>query len=168
MPTAEVVIGEPQRICSFQILPFLAERIGQSCHAPDPHADAEILALNMRRANPIPLRVSNDSDWDRLHNFARAFAVVRSLRSQILSLGGQVEVFLREAAGIMGDEGEADTVVADVDVRMVAGLFGKFADAIDELERSKKILELKCPDELAGFNLPAGQLGEAGLGDLRG
>ena len=60
------------------------------------------------------------------------FEWIRGLMSKILGLGGKVEVFLGEAAGVVGDEGEADAVVADVYVGVVAGFFGEFADLIDE------------------------------------
>jgi len=90
------------------------------------------------------------------------------LRSQALNLDGQIEVLLREAAGIVGDEGEANAVVADVDVGVVASLFGKFADTVHELEGGDEVFELEGADELAGFNLPAGQLGQAGFCDVRG
>ena len=68
----------------------------------------------------------------------------------------------------MGDEGEPDAVVADVDVGVVAGFLGEFADAVHELKGGDEILELEGADELAGFNLPAGQLGDAGLSGFGG
>src|ERR1039458_201762 len=90
------------------------------------------------------------------------------LRSQTLNLRGQVEVFLGEAAGVMSNEGKPDAIVANVDVRVVAGLFGKFADLVDEIESGDEVLELEGANELAGFDFPAGQLGEAGLSGFRG
>jgi hypothetical protein len=41
------------------------------------------------------------------------------LVDQLLRLAGQIEVLLGEAAGIVGGEREAHTVVADIDVGMV-------------------------------------------------
>jgi hypothetical protein len=96
-----------------------------------------------------------------------AFVAARRSRGQVLNLGGQVEVFLGEATCVVGYEGEADAVVADVDVGVVPGLFGKFTDAVHEVESGAKVLELKCVDELAGFNLPAGQACQAGLSGIR-
>ncbi len=90
------------------------------------------------------------------------------LRRQILDLGGEVEVFLGDSAGVVGDESEADAVVADVYVGVVAGFFGEFADPIDEAERGDEAFELEGADEFAGFNLPAGKLGEAGLSGFGG
>jgi len=51
---------------------------------------------------------------------------------------------------------------------VVAGLFGEFADAIDEFEGGDEVLELEGSDELAGFDFPTGELGQAGLGGIRG
>jgi len=77
---------------------------------------------------------------------------------------GEVEVFWGEAAGVVGDEGEADLVVADVNVRMVAGVFGDVANLVDEGEGGPEVLEEEGADEFAGLNLPVGDGDEAGLG----
>jgi len=85
-----------------------------------------------------------------------------------LDLCRQLEVLLGEAARVMSDESEPDAIVANVDVGMVAGLFCKCADTVHEAERGNEILELECADELAGLDLPAGQLSQAGLSGIRG
>jgi len=68
----------------------------------------------------------------------------------------------------MRDEGETDAIVADVDVGVVAGDLGELADEIDELESGDEVFELEGADEFAGFDLPAGQLGEACLSGVGG
>lgn len=61
---AEVVVGEPKRIGSLQVLPLLRESIGQTGHAAHSHPDAEVLALNVAGAYPVADRPSHDLDWD--------------------------------------------------------------------------------------------------------
>jgi hypothetical protein len=45
---AEVVIGEPKRLSGFQMLPTLAEAVGQPRHAAHSHPYAQVLAFDMR------------------------------------------------------------------------------------------------------------------------
>jgi hypothetical protein len=68
----KIIVRKPQIISGFQILPFFAERIGQPRHAPHSHPDIEVLALDMACANPPLVGITHDSDWDRIHNLARA------------------------------------------------------------------------------------------------
>src|SRR5580704_11432360 len=70
--------------------------------------------------------------------------------------GGEVEILLRDAAGVVGDEGDAHLVVADIDVGVVAGIFGEVADLIDEGQRGSEVLEEEGAHELAGIDLPVG------------
>ena len=86
------------------------------------------------------------------------------LSGQLVGSGGQIEVLGGEAAGIVGDERKPDPVVADIDVRMVAGLFGQLADPVDKAQRGAKILELKGSYQLAGFDLPVRQGAQASVG----
>jgi hypothetical protein len=90
------------------------------------------------------------------------------LVDQLLRLAGQIEVLLGEAAGIVGGEREAHTVVADIDVGMVAGLLSQLADAVHEVQGGAEILELKSFDKFSGFDLPAREAGQAGLSFLWG
>jgi len=90
------------------------------------------------------------------------------LVGELLRLGGQIEVLLGEAAGIVGGKSETHTVVADIDVGMVAGLLGQLADLVYKAQGSDKILELKGFDQFASYDLPAREAGEAGLSFLRG
>ena len=87
---------------------------------------------------------------------------------QPLHLTGEIEVLFGEAAGGVGDKREADAVVADVDVGVMASLLGKLAYAIDEVKSGDEVREFEGADELAGFDLPAGKLGEAGLSGIGG
>ena len=68
----------------------------------------------------------------------------------------------------MGDERQADAVVANVDVGVMAGLLGEVADLVDESEGGDKVREFKGANEFAGFDLPAGKLGEASLNGVGG
>ena len=88
---------------------------------------------------------------------------MRTVSAESVSCGGEVEIFLRDAAGVMGDESETDLVVADVDVGVVAGVFGDVANLVDEGEGSAEVLEEEGADEFAGFDLPVGDRDEAGL-----
>ena len=54
---------------------------------------------------------------------------------QLLRLAGKIEVLRRQAAGIVGDQAQAHPVVANVDIRMVAGLLGQLAHPVDEGQR---------------------------------
>jgi hypothetical protein len=76
-------------------------------------------------------------------------------------MAGEVEIFLGEAAGIVSYEGEADAVVTDVDIGMMAGRFSLFAHLVDEMQRGTEVFELKCFDKLSGLYLPTRQPGQA-------
>jgi hypothetical protein len=86
------------------------------------------------------------------------------LFDQMLDRAGEIEVFLCKAAGVVGGKSEEHAVVADIDVGVVFGFFGEFADLIHEEHRGSEVFELKFSDELSGFNLPAGKACETGLG----
>jgi hypothetical protein len=87
---------------------------------------------------------------------------------KLLHLDGQIEVPLGEAAGIVSRKREAHTVIADIDVGMVADLLGQLADPIHELQGGEKIFELKGFDKLTGLDLPAREAGQARLRFFRG
>lgn len=86
--------------------------------------------------------------------------------SEGLDLGGEIEVLVGEAAGVVGGEGEVDAVIADIDVGVVASLFRELPEAVDEVQRGEEVRELKGSDEMVGLDLPAGEGGESGLGLL--
>ncbi len=79
--------------------------------------------------------------------------------------GSEGEVFFGEAAGVVGDEGEADAAVADVDVGMVAGLLSGGAYAIDEGEGGGEVGKAEGAGEFAGLDAPGGHGRDEG-GDL--
>src|SRR5579862_217275 len=66
----------------------------------------------------------------------------------------QVKVLCCQPAGIVGYQGEADAVIPDIDVRMVARLLRQFAHLVHEGERPAKVLETEGADQFAGLNLP--------------
>jgi len=104
---------------------------------------------------------------ENIHPYPEAFVyhiavyVGVPLTGELLCLASQIEVFLGEAASIVGRESEANVVVADIDVRMVAGQLGQFADLIHEVQGGTEIFELKGFYEFAGYDLPACEAGEA-------
>lgn len=83
-------------------------------------------------------------------------------------MGGEVEILGGKAAGVVGDEGELDAVVADVDVGVVAGLLGELSDAVHKSERVAEGSELEGFHELAVFDLPAVELGQPGFDVIGG
>jgi hypothetical protein len=72
----EIVVGKVQRKRSIVILPFLAESVGQPGKPPNLHSHAQVLALDMRRANLVGVRVSDDWHHLRCGNFRRRVAVL--------------------------------------------------------------------------------------------
>ena len=54
----------------------------------------------------------------------------------------------------MGDEGEADPVVANVDVWMVAGSFSKFRDVVDETHGGNKVVKLEDAHQFLRLDVP--------------
>ncbi len=74
-----------------------------------------------------------------------------------------------DAAGVVGDEGEADFVVADVDVGVVVLLLGEFGNPVDEGDGLDEVWKLIIADEFAIQKAPVRKLRdgfiEFGLGE---
>jgi len=66
----------------------------------------------------------------------------------------------------MCDEGQADAVVSDVNVRMVAGGLGQLGDIVDESHRGYEVLEGMLLDEFTVLEGPAGEFAESLLNFL--
>jgi len=69
---------------------------------------------------------------------------------------GQVEILRRNAAGIMGDQSQAHLVVTDIDIRMVAGLFGQVSHLVYKRQCRAEILVAKDTGQLARLDVPGG------------
>ena len=80
-------------------------------------------------------------------------------------LGGEGEVFLGNAALVVGGEGEEDLVIADVDVGVVLGALGEGGDKVDEAHGFAEVGELEGAAECAIGDLPLGD-GAEGLLDF--
>jgi len=63
----------------------------------------------------------------------------------------------------VGDQAEAHLVVADVDVGVVVGGLGDGRDFVDERDGGDEVREGVVADELAVFELPAGQSVQCGF-----
>ena len=61
---AEIVECKPERISGSEVLPLLAESVGQSRHPAHSHTNRKVLALDVAGANL--LRVGIADDWDDL------------------------------------------------------------------------------------------------------
>ena len=72
MNAAEVVVGEVQAVCRPQVLPLLREGICQPGETAHAHADRQVRALNVRRANLRRVRVAHDWDLLRVRDIGRA------------------------------------------------------------------------------------------------
>ena len=83
--------------------------------------------------------------------------------ANLIGRSGEVEVFLRDAAGVVGNEGEADLVLAYVDIGVVASGFGEVADLVDEGEGGAEVLEEEGAHQFPRFDLPVGDCDEAGM-----
>lgn len=75
---------------------------------------------------------------------------------------------MSDSAGIVGYQGEADAVVADVDVGVVVGFFGEGGGVIDEVDGLHEGGEGEGAGDLAVFEGPVGEGGEGGLEGFRG
>ena len=81
MYTAEVIPSEVQSQGCFQVRPLFREGVRQARQSAKLHPHGEILPLNVRRANPVFVRVAHDGCWDRSDNVSRGvprFAVAGS------------------------------------------------------------------------------------------
>jgi len=85
----------------------------------------------------------------------------RRRSGQLGDTRGEIEVLGGQTAGVVGDEGQADAVVTDVDVGVVAGLLGELADVVNEAKGGHEVGELEGPDEFTGFDAPIGEAVEA-------
>ena len=62
---------------------------------------------------------------------------------QRIDLGGQDEVVFRETVDGVGPDVEADPVIVDVDVGVVAFFLGEIGHPVHELHRRDKIFKLE-------------------------
>ena len=83
-----------------------------------------------------------------------------------VDMDGHTGIAFGDSSGVVGDEAEQDAVVADVDVGVVAGGFGKWCDLIDEGDGFDEVAECPFTGELAVGELPVRELFEE-LFDLR-
>ncbi len=83
-------------------------------------------------------------------------------RRQLVRAGGYSEVFAGDAACIVGDQGQANPVVADVDIRMVVGLFGDHGHLADECYGVREGFEGEGSHQFTGFDAPIGTLAQVG------
>ena len=60
---AEVVEGEVQAVGRPQVLPLLAESVGEPRHAPHLHTDREVLAFDMAGADFLRIGIPHDRFW---------------------------------------------------------------------------------------------------------
>ena len=78
---------------------------------------------------------------------------------EVVACGGEVEVFLGYAAGVVGGEGQGDLVVSDEDVGVVVAILGERGDLIDE-GASKRAAVERAMDKVRGkFGGDAVELG---------
>src|SRR6266540_3793566 len=71
MHAAEVIPRHEQRHGRFQVLQFFREAVGQPGKPPKVHPNREIRALNMRRGDPLKVRVAADGRRERGHDVRR-------------------------------------------------------------------------------------------------
>ena len=82
---------------------------------------------------------------------------------ELVQFGGEGDVVVGDAAGVVGYQGEADAVVADVDIGVVVGFFGEGGGVVDEIDGSHEGGKGEGAGDLAVFEGPAGESGEGGL-----
>lgn len=69
-----------------------------------------------------------------------------------VGVGGEFEVFVGDAARVVGREGKGDLVPADEDVRVVLALFCEVGDDVDEAHGVEEVFELVgALDDAAGL-----------------
>lgn len=79
--------------------------------------------------------------------------------NQGVDLLRQVEVEPGESALAVGGKAEEDLVPADVDVRVVIGLFGQDGHGVDELQGGGKVGECELAGDFAAGSLPGVEAG---------
>ena len=82
---------------------------------------------------------------------------------QIADALGHLEVEFGEAALAVGREDDAHFRVADVNVRVVVRLLGKFRDAVHEINRAGEVVELERAFDAVFFEIPFGRSLRAAL-----
>lgn len=104
---AEIIERKPQRVCIFQIRPFLAESVGEPRHAAHPHPDREILSLDVRCANPLVIwhsDLGHDDDFNnfrwRVSLFAVACCRIDLLIENYEKVNGEIKVKIELPPGI--------------------------------------------------------------------
>ncbi len=82
---------------------------------------------------------------------------------------GEFGVALGDALGVVGDEAEANFVIADVDVGMMVLLLGEIGDVVDEGHGVDEVGKFVVTDEFAVVKVPVWKLledfVEFGLGE---
>jgi hypothetical protein len=84
-------------------------------------------------------------------------------QEELVEVFGHGDVVVGDAAGVVGGEGYADAVVADVEVGVVVGGFGEGGGGVDEVDGLEEGGEGQGAGDLAGFEMPVGEGGKSGL-----
>jgi len=85
----------------------------------------------------------------------------------LVELFCQLEIFLSQSSGVMSCQPEGHFIPANIDVGVMPRFLSESRDDFDELDRSRKILELKGARDGLPLFLPVGDGSEGGL-DLSG
>jgi len=79
----------------------------------------------------LPLRARVATDIDDAHRYTCLNHTARCLHN-LIDLGGQIEVLLRQAASIVGGQAQRHLTPANIDIGMVSGRFGEEGDVDDK------------------------------------
>jgi len=93
----------------------------------------------------MPRRIASASDGAKRH--------AETSRERIKLLG-ESEILVRETVRVVGRQGERNFVPPNINVRMMPRLFGQLRDGINELDRQRKVLELKSARDGRAFLFP--------------
>src|SRR5579871_505322 len=74
--------------------------------------------------------------------------------AELVRGSGEVKVFLGNASSVVRKESKANLVIANVNIGMVASVFGEVADFVHEGEGGAEVLEKEGPGELTLLDLP--------------
>ena len=81
---------------------------------------------------------------------------------QLVCGGGKSEVLVRRAARVVRDQGEANPVVANVYIRMMASLLGRAGHLVDKGHGVREGLELEGSHQFTAFDPPIGMGSQPG------
>ena len=125
---AEIVVGEVQAVGAPQVVPLLAEGVGEAGHAAHLHTDREILALDMAGADARFFGVSHDWDFLRTDDFGGA---VPALTVLIRAVDFDVHGVIAAVAQGRGYRGNVGLEAIGGDLETLARR-GRVAQAFDE------------------------------------